>query len=171
MNKKLGFIAILCVVLVLVAWNLATTPQERSLYYQEYTPLEHYPAYYYANFSVASSDINAELWFDIHIDTKFGYPGPNCSVLWALYELPLQQFEETFNLTEANDAMSTNSWKPQDFGAVWAGWFFGGYYPQDWNPITSGDYVLIFWVRNYEPTAGWSATLAVSLRTRFLQFS
>lgn len=166
MNKKLGGIAVLCIVVVLVGLSLATTPLERSLYSKEYTPLEYYPTYYYTNFSVASSDTNAELSIDIGLD--FGGNSSDCTVIWALYELPLEQFVETFNVTEADDAMATNTWEPEDFGAVWAGWFHGGYYPQHWDPITTGGYVLVFWVKNSELTAGWSASLTLSLRTRLL---
>ena len=166
MNKKSTDIAALCIVIILVAFFIATTPFVRSLNNKEYTPLELYPTYYYADFKVRSTDFNAELLIDLRID--FGGNYGSCVTLWALYKLPQVQFEEIFNVTEVSEAMKRNDWKPADFGAIWGGWFAGSHSFLTWEPVNASDYVFAFFTQYNESATDWSATLSVSLRTRLL---
>jgi hypothetical protein len=167
MNKRVKVYAAIGVVIVLLGFLLATTPRERLLYDEEYMSLEFYPMnYYFANFTVASSDTNAEFSFDINLD--FGGNYTSCTTLWVLYQLLPEQFEETFNLTEVHNSMSEEDWEVEDFGAFWAGWFIGNSLFPFWEPVPSGAYVLVFWIDSDGSTTDWSAALTVSLRTSIL---
>ncbi|MGD9396947.1 MAG: hypothetical protein PVJ05_11005 [Candidatus Thorarchaeota archaeon] len=165
MNKRTSY-AVVAVATILLGVLLATTPREQLLLYEEFTSLEFYPEYYSANFTVTSSLPNIELSFDIEIDRAGNYT--DCGTLWALLHVEQEQFEETFNVTEVHDAMSTEDWDVEDFGAIWAGWFIGNSFFPHWESIPSGPYVLVFWIDPDGPTTDWSATLSVSLRTRLL---
>ena len=167
MNKRRRDIAVFSILIILIGLSAATIPPERLLYYREYTPLEYYPTYYYANFNVRGLDINAELSLFIEIDFDGNYT--TCGTLFILYKLPLAQFEEIFNVTEAFDTMKTENWNFDEQGAIWAGGVIGSIHSPIWSSVPAGDYVLVFWFDNDELTAGWSATLAISLRTRLLQ--
>lgn len=166
MNKKSRDIAVLCIVIVLVAFSFATTPLVRQLNNKEYTPLELYPTYYYTDFKVAGTDLNAELSIDIRID--FGGNYGDCLTLFALYNLPLVQFEESFNVTEVSEIMKRNDWELADLGAIWGGWFVGSPSFISWSPVNASDYVLVFWTMYNGTATDWSATLSIFLRTRLL---
>jgi len=164
-NKGRRVYAVICVVIVIFGLILVTLPLERLLYHEEYTSLEFYPQYYYTNFTVASSDPNAELSFNLDLDFGGNYTdGINT---WILYQLLPEQFEESFNITDVHDIMLGN-WDIDDFGAFWAGWFSVGSIHPFWSPIPAGAYVFVFWIEPDGPTTGWSATLSLSLRTRIL---
>ena len=165
MNKRIKVYAVIGVVIILFGFLIATTPFERIHYSEEFTPLESYPMYYYANFTVDSSDTNAKLSIDVNIDYGDNYT--SCTTLWILYQLPLEEFEENFNLSQARDTITGGDWDVDDLDAFWAGWFIG-FYPTAWNPVSPGAYVFVFWFENNGSTTGWSATLLVSLRTSIL---
>lgn len=165
MNKQVRIYAAIGIVIILFGLFFATYPFERQLIHREYTPLEAYPTYYYTNFTVASSELNPELSFDLDLDTGDNYT--DCIIIWALYNLSLDQFEDIFNSTIMQEAMSSGDWDPEDFNAIWAGWFAGLFFPH-WNSVPPGEYVFVFWIEPDSPITGWSATFTASLRTRLL---
>lgn len=166
MNKKQRTYVALSVIIIVFGLLIASYPRERLVLHNNYTPLEFYSTYYDTNFTVASSDTNAELSFDLNLD--FGDNYTSCTTVWILYQLPPEQFAESFNLTEVRDAMMSEDWDVEDFGAFWAGWFIDSSFNPFWEPVTPGAYVFVFWVEPHGPTIGWSATLTVSLRTSLL---
>ena len=155
MNKGIKVYSAIGVIIILFGFLIAITPFERILYNEEFTPLETYPMYYYANFTVARSDTNAKLSLDVNVD----YGGN--------YQLQLEEFEENFNLSQARDTMTRDDWDVDDLDAFWAGWYIG-FYPTPWRPVSPGSYVFVFWIELDGSTTGWSATLTVSLRTSLL---
>ncbi len=166
MNKRQRLYAVLGVVIILFGLLIATYPRNRLLLQKDYTPLDFYPTYYYTNFTIASSDTNAELSFDLNLDFYNNYT--SCTTIWILYQLQLEQFEGSFNLTEVRNAMMSEDWEVEDFDAFWAGWFIGNTFFPFWEPVTSGAYVFVFWVEPHGATIDWSATLTVSLKTSLL---
>jgi hypothetical protein len=166
MNKRIRVYAVIGVAIILLGFLLATTPREWLLYSEEYTSLELYPMYYYANFTIPGGLPNTELSFDIELD--FGGNYTSCGTLWILIQLQLEQFEETFNITEAHNSMSEEDWDVEDFDAVWAGWFIGNSFFPHWESVPSGPYVLVFWFDSEGSSTDWSASLTVSLRTSLL---
>ena len=162
MNQRVRIYAVIGVIIILLGLFLVTLPQDRLILQEEYEPLELYPNYYFVNFTVMESDINAKLSFDINIDYGGNYSSTITS--WILFQLTLEQFEAVFNISEAHHFMSGEDWDADDFGGFWAGWFIGSSYPF-WESIPSGSYVLVFWLVLDGPPAYWSATLTVSLRT------
>jgi len=164
-NKVRRAYAVIGIVIVIFGLVIATLPLERLLYHEEYTSLGFYPQYYHTNFTVANSESNAELSFNLDLD--FGGNYTDCVTIWILYQLLPEQFEESFNITDVHDIMLGN-WDVDDFGAFWAGWFSVSNSPPIWSPIPAGAYVFVFWIEPDGATTGWSATLSVSLRTRIL---
>ena len=165
MDKRVRVYATIGIIIVVVGFLIVTTPFERLLYSEEFTPLESYPMYYYANFTVASSDTNAKISIDVDLDYGDNYT--SCTTLWILYQLPLEEFEANFNLSQARDTMTREDWDLDDLDAFWAGWYIG-FYPTSWEPVTPGSYVFVFWIELNGSTDSWSATLLVSLRTSIL---
>ncbi len=166
MNKQQRIYVVLVVVIILFGLLIATYPRERLLLQKDYTPLEFYPTYYYANFTITSSDTNAQLSFDLNLD--FGDNYTSCTTSWVLYQLQPQQFEDIFNLTDVRNAMMSEDWDVDDFDAFWAGWFIEGTFFPFWEPVPPGAYVFVFWVEPQGPTINWSATLTVTLKTSIL---
>ena len=166
MNKRVRAYAVIGVVIILFGFLIATTPLERIHYSEEFTPLEIYPMYYFANFTVASSDTNAKASIDMDVDYGDNYT--SYTTLWILYQLQLEEFEENFNLTQARDTMMGGDWDLEDLDAFWAGGFAGVFPPTSWEPVSPGAYVFVFWFETDGSTTGWSATLLVSLRTSIL---
>ena len=98
----------------------------------------------------------------------FGDNFTDCTTLWILFQLLPEQFEESFNITEARYIMSQEDWEIEDFDAFWAGWFTGHSVHPFWESVPSGAYVFVFWIEPDGPTTDWSATLTVSLRMSLL---
>ncbi len=168
MDRRIGVYAVIGIAVVVFGLLFATLPSERILLQKEYTSLEVYPTYYYTNFTVTSSDLNAELSLDLEYDPNDNYS--NCLTIFALYNLSLQQFEETFNSTLVKEKMVGEDWKKSDFGAFWAGWFVGTKSFPFGDSIPPGEYVFVFWIEPDDPITGWSATVTASLSTRLLRF-
>ncbi|MFX0055550.1 MAG: hypothetical protein ACFFAX_13205 [Promethearchaeota archaeon] len=168
MKRSIKASAVISVIIVLLALQILSLPQERLLFNKDYTDIEFYPAYYFTSFAVASSDTNAELSFEFNIDSGENYT--DCDTFWNLYHLPLEQFEVIFNITEVRGIMTGEEWDIDDLDAFWAGWFFGASsYPIS-ESIPSGSYVLVFWIETDGPSTGWSATLTGFLRTRIVSW-
>ena len=169
MNRRIGVYAIFGISIVVFGLLFATLPSERILLQKEYQSLEVYPTYYYTDFTLASSELNPELSLDLAYDPGDNYS--NCLTIFALYNLSLEQFEESFNSTLVKETMVGENWSKSDFGAFWAGWFAGTRsYPFGGEAIPSGEYVFVFWIEPDDPIAGWNATFTVSLSTRLLRF-
>ena len=166
MTRKLRIYATIGIVIVVVGFLSATNPIELLLYREEFTHLEAYPLYHYANFTLPNSIPNPKLSLDIDMD--YGNNYTSYTILWILYKLEVEEFEETFNLTRARELMMGEDWDVDDLDAIWAGWFIGIFLPTSWEPLPSGAYVFVFWIELNGSMTGWSATLAVSLRTSIL---
>jgi hypothetical protein len=162
-NKRIRVYAVISVVIILFGLFILSLPQERLLLQEEYTDLEFFPMYYYANFTVTSSDTNAELGISLGVDVGGNYS--SYMTFWMLYQLLPEQFEEHFNITEAYESLSGEEWTSDAF---WAGGGLGDFIFPIWDTIPTGAYVFVFWIQPDGPTTTWSATLAVSLRTSVL---
>ncbi|MBE0527179.1 MAG: hypothetical protein IH631_09570, partial [Candidatus Thorarchaeota archaeon] len=133
MDKRNRVYAAIGIVIILFGLFFATLPQERLLIQKEYTSFGAYPAYYYTNFTVASSDLNAELSLVLDIDAGNNYT--SSTTFFILYRFSLEQFEDSFNSTIVREAMMGGDWDVDDFDAFWGGWFSGISNHPAWEPI------------------------------------
>lgn len=162
MNKQVRNYLVIGVIVILLGSILVALPRECLLLSEEYIPLDFYPSYYSANFSVAGSDLNAELSLDF--DISYGGNYSIHTVFWMLYQLSQEQFENQFNITKAHASVSGEDFDPDSY---WAGWFEGQFSPLR-SSIPSGAYVLVFWVVADELATSWSMALAISLWTSLI---
>lgn len=117
MDKHIRIVAILALVAILLVSYVSAPPQVvRQIYQKEYAPLEFYPKYHYASFTVVSLYTDSELSLDLKFDLGENYT--EFLTEWVLYQLPPEQFEESFNITEACERMSQEDWDIDNLGAT-----------------------------------------------------
>ncbi len=158
-RKHTIIIGIGIIIVFIVGILQASIPRMQVIYHEEYSDIDFYPDYYVANFTITRSYYHPELIIDI--DVERGDNGCSYLISWRLYNETVQDFQESFNITEAKSY----------FESYWGGWQAGDVgFPLDMQrELPLGSYVFVFWIEPEEPASGWSVEMTLNLRTYLIK--
>lgn len=155
--------AIIVVVMVFFGLIIASQPHRQVITYTEYANIESYPDFYYASFTITRPDLNPSASILLTIDYGGNYAG--YQVYFKLYSMLPSEFNESFNITQADRDMFNANQVPEP---IWEGGVSAMSGIPLENPLDAGQYVFVFWIKQNVSTSGWSATLTITEITSFL---
>ncbi len=113
------FLGLVIILLVVASLAYVLMPTERVLVEKDFSAIGTYPAYYYANFTVDKSDSNAALKIRFNVNSSESL---DFIFIWALYNATVEQFEQSFNITLAEELANQGDWDKEDW--IWYGWMY-----------------------------------------------
>ncbi len=155
--------AILVAAMVFFGLIIASQPHRQVITYREYANIEAYPDFYYASFTITRPDLSPSASILLMIDYGGNYAG--YEVYFKLYSMLPSEFNESFNITQADRDMFSVNQVPEP---IWEGGGQGMIGNSFEGSINAGSYVFVFWIKQNVTTSGWSATLTISEITSLL---